>query len=787
VIRSALAVLALVFAVAHAPYLVSSLEDIDSVNFALGLRDFDVAAHQPHPPGYPVYIAIGRIGLALVESVSASVPPSAGAARALSLLSLLGGLTAIFLLYRVLACWSRPSVERSGAAGGAAAGEDAVLTRAPWQRFDARAVAATALVVACPLYWYLSVRPMSDVPGLAAALAAQACLALAWWRQRPHASGDRRLSPERMAASGQMIVAGALVAGIAIGFRSQNAVLTLPLLAGVLLDRVGRGVAGALLGSAVAFTVGVLLWAVPLMIASGGLNEYLAALGSQAGEDFAGVDMLYSNPSPRLAAFALLRTFVYPWDSVVLGSVIVALAVAGTAGLVLRDRRSLVGVLLVTVPYLAFHLLFQDTAFVRYALPLVPPVAFLAVTGLELLARRAVVPLAGVLAVWSVMIAAPVTASYASEASPTTRALRAMDAAQAEFQPGALAMHQTFRRPLEAEAVTITPLLAAPPRREWLEMARYWREGHTAPLWLLADPRRTDLALIDPRSRADRTDFVWPFSSLSDIGGMRPMSVAWYRLPPPGWFVEEGWALTPEAAGIARLMGRGPAEGPITAWVRRRADAARVVIGGRHLGRATDPAARFVVTIDGEPAAQWESEAGFFVHVFDLPAGTLVGDGPLARLTVESAGVHGEPVPTAIEQFDLQTRGAMMWAYEEGWHEAEYDAARGVWRWTSERATLRVVDASGPIVITFRVEQPRRHFEDDPQVRLLAGDRVLAETVFRDSDRWTVDVPAEALVAADGRVTLETTRTFVPAERTGAPDRRRLGLRVFDVMVSKNP
>ena len=42
-IRSTLAVLAIAFAIAHVPYIVSTLEDIDSVNFALGVRDFDVA------------------------------------------------------------------------------------------------------------------------------------------------------------------------------------------------------------------------------------------------------------------------------------------------------------------------------------------------------------------------------------------------------------------------------------------------------------------------------------------------------------------------------------------------------------------------------------------------------------------------------------------------------------------------------------------------------------------------------------------------------------------------
>ena len=63
-IRAALGVLALIFALTHLPYLASTLEDIDSVNFALGVRDFDVASHRPHPPGYPVYIALGKVGVA---------------------------------------------------------------------------------------------------------------------------------------------------------------------------------------------------------------------------------------------------------------------------------------------------------------------------------------------------------------------------------------------------------------------------------------------------------------------------------------------------------------------------------------------------------------------------------------------------------------------------------------------------------------------------------------------------------------------------------------------------
>jgi hypothetical protein len=521
-------------------------------------------------------------------------------------------------------------------------------------------------------------------------------------------------------------------------------------------------------------------------VASGGFDAYLSALGSQAGEDFAGVEMLYSTPSPRLAAFALQRTFVYPWDSIALGSVMCVLAAIGAATLAMRDRRTLVLAALVAGPYLVFHLLFQDTTFVRYALPLVPVVVALAVTGLMAVLRQAALPAAGALAVWSVATAAPVLAAYGSEQSPTVRVLAAMTNERGST-PGALALHQTFQRPLEAETVPLSPQLPAPPRREWLELVRYWRDGQTAPIWFLADPRRTDLALIDPKSRDVSRDYRWSFSSLSQIGGMRPASATWYQMTAPGWFAEEGWALTPETAGIARLMGRGPAMGPITAWVRRRSDAVRMLIGGRHLGSATAPRVRFEMAIDDRPIAQWEAGAGFFLHEFDVPAGGLAGTGPLARLTIRSAGVDGSRIETAIEQVDLQSAGSMMWAYDEGWQEAEFNPAVGMWRWASDRSTLRIVDASTAVAVTLRVEPPRRYFETDPVVRLRAGDRVVGETRFTQGDLWSVTVPLDALRAARHRVTIETDRTFVPAERGAQADQRRLGLRVFGVNVTAQP
>jgi len=764
-----LAVLALIVALAHVPFLAPSLEDIDSVNFALGVRDFDVATHRPHPPGYPVYVFLGKIATAIAGAAMAA-PQSMVEARALSVLSLLSALAAIVALYGVfvsLAPRSAPS-------------EDS-----PWRTLDVSAVAATAITVACPLFWYLSVRPISDLPGFALATAAQACLLLAWWRQSPTSDSDRRLSPAATAASGRMIVIGAFLAALSIGLRSQTVWFTVPLLVLVLLDRIGRGAAGAMVGGSVMFITGGLAWGIPLLVASGGLNAYLLALGTQAGEDFASGEMLYTNPNSRTAAFALMRTFVAPWDSTPLGVAVLVLAGAGLICLAWKDRRSLTAVAAMAGPYVVFHLLFQDTAFIRYALPVVPVVALLAVRGVALVSQRGVAVVAAMVSIGGVVTAAPVLAAYAAQPAPLVRALEAIRAELRTGTPGALAMHQTFVRPLEAEDVGITPQLPSPPRQEWLVLASYWKSGHVQPVWFLADPARSDLALIDPASRSDSTDFEWPLVARPAFGGMRPAAVRWHRLTAPGWFAEEGWSLSPETSGIARVMGRGPHLGPIAAMVRRRDNAARMLIGGRNLAGPTDPAARFTVSIDGVAVQQFDAAPGFFLEVVDLPAGRLSGDGPYATLTVQSTAVSGaSPVPAAIEQFDLQESTATMWGYDEGWQEAEFNMALGVWRWTSERATLRIVGPQRAVRITMTIESPLRYFDEPPLVRARAGERLLAETTLGSDREWVFEVPADVLAGSQGAVTIETDKWFVPAERGNAMDQRRLGLRVFAIRVS---
>ena len=234
-----LAALALIFALAHLPFLATSLEDIDSVNFALGVRDFDVATHRPHPPGYPVYIFLGKIATAIAGLVM-DAPPSTIEAKALSVLSLLGG------LLRSSACMSssaRCAVEPPQLPSGGASVDLRRLRRDGDHR-----------VLSVVLVSGGAADERSAGPCLRAGVASVPDAGM----EAADAGRRRRSTPAGGAhgSSGRMIVIGAFLAAVSIGLRSQTVWFTVPLLVLVLFDRIGRGVAGAMLGGGVMFVVG---------------------------------------------------------------------------------------------------------------------------------------------------------------------------------------------------------------------------------------------------------------------------------------------------------------------------------------------------------------------------------------------------------------------------------------------------------------------------------------------------------------------------------------------------
>ena len=266
-VRAWLAVAALVYLAAHLPLLGTTLDDIDAFNFALGAREFDPAKHQPHPPGYPLYVALAKGSTALLDAVrpepaDAPVAPQRNAAEGLAFWSALGGGLSLFFLPYLFLRLARDDSRWETVAGIRVA------------------LAATALTVACPLFWFTSSRPLSDVPGLAAALGAQALTLAAFERAR------------RPGGGGAALALAAFVTALVVGLRSQTIWLTVPLLVVAVAAR-WRSIARRDLALAVlAFAAGTLAWLVPLLSATGGLGGYLAALATQGSEDFRGVDML---------------------------------------------------------------------------------------------------------------------------------------------------------------------------------------------------------------------------------------------------------------------------------------------------------------------------------------------------------------------------------------------------------------------------------------------------------------------------------------------------------------
>jgi hypothetical protein len=245
------------------PFAARRLWDHDSVQFALGVEKYDLAAHHPHPPGYPLYIALLKLLAALGVDAGAGMVALSIAATAL------GAGLIVPLAVRlateaaagkprstVVAPRSGPGAGEGGAAGGDAAGA---------LPFAVGLLAAT-LYVFNPLLWFYGELPLvyAVEGGMAVALAYAAV---------------------RMADGRVPFLAACAAFALAGGVRPSTLVLLLPLwmlgawrslrVWGSSKDvRVRRAAAGTLaVGLALGSAAG-LAWLLPLLAAAGGLSAY---------------------------------------------------------------------------------------------------------------------------------------------------------------------------------------------------------------------------------------------------------------------------------------------------------------------------------------------------------------------------------------------------------------------------------------------------------------------------------------------------------------------------------
>lgn len=553
--------LALVCAVAvllalRLPFLPATLEDIDSVNFDLGVHDFDPVHHQPHPPGFAVYVFLARLVHPWFDSHAAG----------LAFLSVLAGALAVVPLYLLLRRLTSP----------------------------VEAALASTLTLFNPIVWFNSVRPMSDLTGFAAVTTAQWLLV---------ASFDHAAHPARKRA---VWLIGTMVAGLTIGIRLQAVWLVGPLLLFGLL-RVGSWRAAAV--TAGVFGAAMALWLVPLLVLSGGPSPLLASFSSMVAYSLP-VEPLLTDLSIRRAAVAAADVFLGPWQTE-LGTVILVLAAAGAALLVRGDLPRLGWLCLLFLPYTVYHYVTQATPNLRYAIPIVPAVACLAavalVRGTGPRPRLAVMA-AGAAAIFASVVTLPALAAYASAPSPPFQALAALDRLNAPAGSIVVTGHHVFERYLQQVRGHDVLMPTSGAR---LTLMKYWQDGGQKPVLFFRQPGRTTLLLFGHERQELAGRWGWPAPVQRFMRGERPGRVELVRLGMPRWFAEDGFLISDEAGPVEAAL-----KAPPRLRVRPSTERRALVVSGSLHGA---PRAHLRMKLRGEQTSAWTVEEQFTVRALLEP------------------------------------------------------------------------------------------------------------------------------------------------------------------------
>jgi hypothetical protein len=287
------------------------LYDIDSVNFALGMRRFDPSAHQPHPPGYFLYVLLGRAVNMLFHDANA----------ALVAISITAGCGALFTTYALAHNW-----------------------------FGRSAAAFSGLIfVFSPLAWFHGTVALTyGVEEFFSGLAGYFLWRVYRGRQR-------------------FIVPAAVTVGLAAGFRPSFVMFLGPLmLFSVALAR-GRFSRASLFGGAAVLGVTLAAWFLPMVSASGGFHAYWSSLVSLWRMAPAKRTLFNSSPAVSLARLiSIAGVYLLCFGSA-------ALAAFGGKAVIARRTRAFIW-MWVAPGLLFFTLIFLLFVNSGYLLVISPPV-----------------------------------------------------------------------------------------------------------------------------------------------------------------------------------------------------------------------------------------------------------------------------------------------------------------------------------------------------------------------------------------------------------------------------
>ena len=429
-----------------------SLNDWDEALFSMGVDEYDVNLHHPHPPGYPLYIvfakAVHLLGLSEFRSLQVVV--------------LLGG----FLLFPALVFLAREI------------------------GFDfTTSMCAAAIFTFLPNVWIYGGTAFSDVPATMLGLAACALLL----RGRT----DRRA-----------YFLGAIVLGIAAGMRIPNLLMgAVPALIATVHRLRARDfrnvVAAILLGGAIAG--GSYLGAA---LASGTIEQYRTMLRAQS-EYVRNVDSWHNPGRPPLGEVARIF-FLWPYEMRQQMIGLSALALLGAAAALVQRRWSLLLPVAMFAPFMITAWLNLDVqTAARYAIAYMALYALFAAHALGAIGRRPRVQAALAFAVVLVFVVWTWPALQLQRTSdpPATHALLwvrdNVPKTHAVYVHGALGPHAAYLlagRNItmyeEAKEISrITPdTWVVEPRV--LESARNFVWPRTNPLWKIIRRRNFEAAVL---------------------------------------------------------------------------------------------------------------------------------------------------------------------------------------------------------------------------------------------------------------------------------------------------
>jgi hypothetical protein len=215
-----LCLLAGAVAVSRLAFRSHDLYDLDSVNFALAIGRFDPSVHQPHPPGYFLYICLGRLLNYVVHDAN----------LALVLISIAASIASVILIYKLALEWFGPRA----------------------------ATFASLLFLFSPLAWFHGTVALT----YSVEAAASALLGFLCWRI------DR--------GNSNFILPTAIALGISAGIRPSSILFLGPLF---LFSLRRIPLKGKILGIA-ALGLTACAWFLPMIWASGGFAAYFGALAS---------------------------------------------------------------------------------------------------------------------------------------------------------------------------------------------------------------------------------------------------------------------------------------------------------------------------------------------------------------------------------------------------------------------------------------------------------------------------------------------------------------------------